>query len=39
MIKWKTDEKGERFPEYTAEQAQRIARAFNRRRGAAQSVG
>ena len=27
MLEWTTDENGERFPVYTAEQAQRIARA------------
>jgi hypothetical protein len=27
MMEWTTDENGERFPVYTAEQAQRIARA------------
>lgn len=27
VLEWTTDEKGERYPVYTAEQAQRIARA------------
>jgi len=27
MLKWTVDEKGERYPDYTPEQAQRIARA------------